>query len=252
MTDLSPTPAVPRILTRDGASSIAYHALPGKNPGIVFLHGYRSDMYGTKAQALAEFCRQQGRSFLAYDAYGHGQSEGDLALGSIGRWTHDAVEVITALTGGPQILVGSSLGGWIGLLAALQLGRKVTAFVGIAAAPDFTEDLILAQATAEEKMHLREKGYLTLREGEEDWHIPRLLLEEARNHLLLRDTINLDCPVRLLHGQKDDSVPWQTALTLADCLRSDDVRIHLVKDGDHRLSRDQDLALLLDVLRPLL
>ncbi|MBC7953938.1 MAG: alpha/beta hydrolase [Rhodospirillaceae bacterium] len=246
--------AGPEILARGDGASMAYHRLEGNNPGVVFLHGYRSDMDGGKAMALEELCRRTGRAFLRFDMYGHGKSSGAVEDGTIGRWADDAEAALTELTEGPQILVGSSLGGWIALLAALRLRNRIAGLVGIAAAPDFTEDLMWGEFTPEQKRQMLEHGHVVLEncyEPENPWTIPRRLIDEGRNHLLLRDAVNLNCPVRLIQGQKDDDVPWQTALRLADCLISDDVEITLIKDGDHRLSRDQDLARLVRVVEQL-
>jgi pimeloyl-ACP methyl ester carboxylesterase len=243
-------PAGAGILARRDGTSIAYKRLEGKGPGIVFLHGFHSDMEGGKALALEDLCRRDGRAFVRFDLYGHGISPGRVEDGCIGRWADDAVAVLDDLTDGPQILVGSSLGGWLALLAALQRPRRVAGLVGVAAAPDFTEDLMWNDFTAEQRRDLLEKGHVLMPncvEPDRPWTIPRRLIEDGRNHLLLRDQINLTCPVRLIQGQKDADVPWRTALRIADCLTADDVEVILVKDGDHRLSRDHDLARLVAV-----
>lgn len=239
------------ILARDDGASIAYRRLDGHNPGIVFLHGYRSDMEGGKALALEQWCRAEGRAFLRFDLFGHGQSSGDVEDGTIGRWADDAEAAISQLTQGPQILVGSSLGGWIALLAALRLRPRIAGLVGVAAAPDFTEDLMWAAFTPEKKRQMLEQGYVeevNCYDPSKPWRIPRHLIEDGRNHLLLRDAINLYCPVRLIQGQKDADVPWETALKIADSLAAEDVEVVLVKDGDHRLSRDHDLDRLVRVV----
>ncbi|MCA1909184.1 MAG: alpha/beta hydrolase [Magnetospirillum sp.] len=233
---------------------MAYRRLEGKSPGIVFLHGFHSDMEGTKALALEDMCRVQGRAFVRFDLFGHGKSSGQVEDGTISRWADDATAVLDELTQGPQILVGSSLGGWIALLTALRRRDRVAGLVGVAAAPDFTEDLMWADFTPEQRRDLIEKGHVVLPncyEPENPWTVPRLLIEDGRNNLLLRDAINLHCPVRLIQGQKDADVPWRTALKIADCLASDDVEVTLVKDGDHRLSRDHDLVRLCDVVEKL-
>jgi pimeloyl-ACP methyl ester carboxylesterase len=231
------------IVTRGDGSTIAYHKTPGVSPGVVFLTGFRSDMTGGKALALEAACRARGRAFLRFDYTGHGQSSGAFTDGTIGKWTDDAVFAIETLTEGPQVLVGSSMGGWIMLLAALRLGPRVAGLVGIAAAPDFTEDLIWQPAGAATRDMLRRDGV---------WHEPSAyspeptpitiqLIEDGRRHLLLRGPIALACPTHLIHGMRDPDVPWQTALRLADRLAARDVEITLIKDGDHRLSTDQDL-----------
>ncbi|RAU21689.1 alpha/beta hydrolase [Paramagnetospirillum kuznetsovii] len=243
------------ILSRPDGATIAYHSFEGKKPGVVFLHGYHSDMTGSKAMALEDLCRGQGRAFLRFDYFGHGQSSGDVMHGTVGRWAEDAVAVIDALTEGPLVLVGSSLGGWISLLAALERRDRVVGLVGVAAAPDFTEDLMWQDFSFEQRRQLLEKGEISLPncyEPENPWRVHRRLIEDGRNHLLLRDVINLSCPVRLIHGQLDADVPWRTALQIADSLTAADVEIILVKDGEHRLSRDADMERLRTVVDGLL
>jgi len=243
------------ILSRPDGATIAYRRLEGKTPSVVFLHGYHSDMTGGKAQALEEMCRRQGRAFLCFDYFGHGRSSGDPQRGTVGRWAADAVAAIDQLTSGPVVLVGSSLGGWISLLAALERRERVAGLVGVAAAPDFTEDLMWAGFTFEQRREMMERGEIEVPncyEPDQPWRVHRSLIEDGRNHLLLRDTINLYCPVRLIHGQRDADVPWQTALQLAESLASEQVEVILVKDGDHRLSRDVDLTRLCQVVAALL
>jgi pimeloyl-ACP methyl ester carboxylesterase len=244
-----------RILARADGAAIAYRALAGAAPGIVFLGGYRSDMGGTKALFLEEYCRRLGRAYVRFDYFGHGGSSGDFADGTIGRWAEDAVSVIDSLTYGPQILVGSSLGGWIMLLAALARPERIDALVGVAAAPDFTEDLLWPRLGEAQRRELIETGRVTLPSSYDPGGYPytRSLIEDGRRHLLLRGSIPIAGPVRLLHGMRDNSVPWQRSLDLADRIAGDDVAVILVKDGDHRLSRGADLARLartLDGLAP--
>jgi len=244
-----------RILPRPDGASIAYRRCHGKSPMVIFLHGYRSDMEGGKALALERFCAERGNGFLRFDGFGHGASSGDIHDGTIGRWAEDAVAVLDELTEGPLVLVGSSLGGWIALLAALERRHRVAGLVGVAAAPDFTEDLMWATFTADQRREMLEKGGVTLPncyDPADPWRIPRRLIEDGRNHLLLGDPINLECPVRLLHGQRDADVPWERSLRLAECLAAENVEVTLVKDGDHRLSRDRDLALLCRTVAALL
>lgn len=243
------------IVSRPDGATIAYHRLQGKGPGIVFLHGYHSDMTGSKALALEDLCRRQGRAFLRFDYFGHGRSSGDMRHGTVGRWAEDAEAVIGQLTSGPQVLVGSSLGGWIALLTALRLGPRIVGLVGVAAAPDFTEDLMWQDFSFEQRRELLERGEVSLPncyEPDNPWRVYRALIEDGRNHLLLRDTINIACPVRLIHGQRDADVPWQTALQIADNVAAEDVEVILVKDGEHRLSRDHDIARLRAVVAGLL
>lgn len=205
--------------------------------------------------AIEQFCQKRGQAFLRFDVSGHGQSSGVFEDGTIGEWTDDIVAAIDHLTVGPQIIVGSSMGGWLGLLAALARPERIAGFVGIAAAPDFVEDLMFDALSDAEKNELAEKGLITLDSDEEGF--PPLTLkarffEEARQHLLLRAPIPLSCPVRLIQGQKDDSVPWRRALLLAEKLESDDVTITFVKNGGHRLNDPQDMMRMEQVLEALL
>ena len=244
----------PEILARPNGSTIAYHKTAGSAPGIVFLGGFKSDMTGGKALALEAFARQRGQAFLRFDYQGHGASSGDFVEGTIGGWTDDAVAALDHLTKGPQILVGSSMGGWIMLLAALARPQRVAGLVGIAAAPDFTEDLMWAKAAPELRETLEREGvYLQPSDyGEEPTPITMKLIEEGRRHRLLNRPIALDCPVRLIHGMADPDVPWQVSVKLAQRLVSAQVEITLVKGGGHRLSEPADLARLEDTLARLL
>lgn len=209
----------------------------------MFLGGFRSDMTGTKALYLEDHCRRRGRAFMRFDYFGHGASSGDVAMGTIGGWAEDAIAVLDSLTEGPQILIGSSMGGWLMLLAALARPERVHALIGIAAAPDFTEDLVWPRLDPQQRRELRETGAVTLpSEYDPSGYTYRLgMFEDAKRHLVMRRKIVLDCPVRLLHGQRDTSVPWQTSLDLAERLSSRDLVVTLIKDGDHRLSREADL-----------
>ena len=207
-------------------------------------------MTGTKALFLEDYCRRRGRAYVRFDYFGHGQSSGDFAQGTIGRWREDAIAVIDSLTEGPQILVGSSMGGWIMLLAALARPERIMALVGIAAAPDFTTELLPNRLSPEQRRELEQQGAVTL-PSEYDpagYLYTRALIEDGNKHLLLGAPIPLDIPVRLLHGLADASVPWQLSLRLAEHLQSHDVEVILVKGGDHRLSTEPDLALLAQTL----
>ncbi|HVZ01856.1 MAG TPA: alpha/beta fold hydrolase [Dongiaceae bacterium] len=222
-------------------------------PTVVFLGGFKSDMTGSKATALDGFCNARGLAFLRFDYSGHGASGGDFLDGTISRWTADALAVIDKLTAGPLILAGSSMGGWIMLLAALQRRERVRGLVGVAAAPDFTEALIWRALSGGDQHRLMAQGRLEQPSeySAEPYVITRALIEDGRRHLLLQDAIDLDMPVRLLHGMADPDVPWRHSLRLAEKLASRDVRVTLIKDGDHRLSRPQDLALLCDAVAEL-
>ena len=244
----------PSTVDREDGSTIAYHSTPGKSPGVVFLTGYFSDMTGGKAVALEEYCKRTGRAFLRFDYTGHGASSGRFEDGCIGDWAADAVFALDRLTEGPQVLVGSSMGGWIMLLAALARPERIAGLLGIAAAPDFTEDLIPHEMSEEQMLAIQRDGvvYVESPYGPEATPFTRRLLEDGRDQLLLRDEIPLDVPVRLIQGMKDPDVPWKTALRISERLRSDDVELHLIKGGDHRLSEPEDLERLEIVLDRLL
>lgn len=244
----------PRILPREGGATIAYHRQNGKTPGIIFLGGFMSDMTGTKARHLDAFCRARGQAFLRFDYFAHGASSGDFAEATVGRWCADALAVLDQLSEGPQILVGSSIGGWIMLLAALARPERIAGLIGIAAAADATERLMWANFPPAVRDEIMRAGAARVASAydEKGYLFTRRLIEEGREHLVLDRPIPLACPVRLLHGMQDPDVPWQWSLRLAEQLDSADVQITLVKDGDHRLSRDSDLALLTRAIETLL
>jgi pimeloyl-ACP methyl ester carboxylesterase len=211
-------------------------------------------MTGQKALRLEAFCREHGHAFLRFDYTGHGASSARFEDGTIGRWTDDAVFALDHLTEGPQVLVGSSLGGWISTLVALKRPHRVAALLGIAAAPDFTEDLIPKELTAANRDALARDGiaYLESPYDPEPTPITQALLDEGRTHLVLRAPIPLTCPVRLIHGMKDADVPWETSLRLMEQLSATDAELQLVKNGDHRLSEEADLTRLTTTLDNLL
>jgi pimeloyl-ACP methyl ester carboxylesterase len=214
--------------------------------GILFLPGFRSDMAGTKATFLGDFCAARGLGYVRFDYSGHGASSGRFEDGTIGAWTEDAIAVIDQVADGPLILVGSSMGGWIMLLAALARPDRIAGLIGLAPAADFTEALIWNRLSDEERARLLRAGRLERPSAysEEPTIITRALIEEGRRHLLLSAPIGIRCPVRLLHGMADPDVPHRLSLDLAERLVSEDVRVMLIKNGDHRLSRAEDLALL--------
>ena len=227
------------------AERLAYRHTPGKSPGVLFCPGFNSNMQGEKALALEDWCTSQERQYTRFDYSGHGESSGKFEEGTIGRWRDDTVAVLDRVTSGPQVIVGSSMGGWIMLLAALLRPERVSALVGIAAAPDFTESLRDHGLDSAQRQQLQASGYCDLPNCYDDgepYRISRRLLEEGRDHLLLPGEIAIDIPVRLIHGQQDEDVPWERALVLADRLRSEDVEVQLVKSGEHRLSQPADLA----------
>jgi pimeloyl-ACP methyl ester carboxylesterase len=236
-----------------GGHALAYEAIAGRAPGVMFLPGFKSDMTGGKATALRAYCLRRGRAFVRFDYSGHGASEGRFEDGTIGRWAADAVAIIDRVAAGPQVLVGSSMGGWIALLAARSRPERIAALVGIAAAPDFTEDLMWATYPEAVRDTLRREGrYLESSAYGEPYPVTLRLIEEGREHLVLRSPLRLPFPVRLIQGMRDPDVPWQTALRLAQHIDGDDVEVLLVGNGDHRLSEPADLARLEAVLDRLL
>lgn len=238
-----------QFVTRPDGVRLAYRHLPGRGPTLVFLPGYKSDMQGGKAQALAAWAADKGQAMLRLDYSGCGESEGTFENGTLDIWRDDVLAVIAQAKVGPIILIGSSLGGWLMLLLAEALGEQVTAMVGIAAAPDFTDwdfdDADRATIAATGRIE-RPSDY-----GYEPMVITQGFWQSGQSNLRLTGKIGIDCPVRLIHGQCDPDVPWETSLKLAAALRSSDVQTILLKDGDHRLSRDQDIALLIDVVAKL-
>jgi pimeloyl-ACP methyl ester carboxylesterase len=240
-------------LDRGDGTHLAWIRSPGHGPTVVFLPGYRSDMAGEKATMLAAFCAARGQAMLRFDYSGHGVSDGAFEDGTIGIWAADALAVIDATTEGPLLLVGSSMGGWIALLTARARPARVVGLVGIAAAPDFTEALMWNAMAPPERATLLRDGVLRVpSQYGEPYAITLALIEDGRNHLLLDAPIAIACPIRLLHGQRDPDVPWETALRIAERVTAEDVRVNLVKDGDHRLSRPQDLLLLRETIASLL
>lgn len=234
------------ILTCEDGATIAYRRRAGTAPGMVFLGGFMSDMTGTKATFLDGHAAARGRAFLRFDAFAHGASSGSIDEATVGRWRTDAAAVLDRLTNGPQILVGSSIGGWIALLAALDRPDRVAALVGIAAAPDATERLMWRRLGPDLQARMLRDGYIDLpsQYGAQPYRFTWKLIEEGRKHLVMEEKLPIACPVRLLHGMQDPDVPWQTSLDLAQHFAGADVELTLVKDGDHRLSRPRDLALL--------
>ena len=222
---------------------IVFRRIEGSGPAIVFLPGYMSDMAGSKATALIEWAADNGRACLLFDYSGCGESPGDFAEGTLTRWREEAAGLIGALTSGPVVLVGSSMGGWLMLLTARELGERVAGLVGIAAAPDFTDwgyDEEQKAALSAGKPVFEDNPY-----GPEPTPTHPGFWADGQAQRLLGGTIPIDCPVRLLHGQEDGDVPPEISLKLAEALRSEDVQVTLVKGGDHRRSREHEIALLL-------
>jgi pimeloyl-ACP methyl ester carboxylesterase len=241
-----------------GRRGIAVRAQAGAAPGLFWLGGYKSDMKGTKAVALADWAAQTGRACVRFDYSGHGESEGAFTDGTIGRWLADSLAVFDACCEGPQILIGSSMGGWLALLLTRALKRRgrngaasVAGMVLIAPAVDFTEELMWKRFTPEIKRTLEDTGVWARpsQYAAEPYLVTRQLIEEGRQHLLLGGLIETGCPVRILQGVEDPDVPWQHAVALTSRLASDDVVLTLVKDGDHRLSRPEDIERLIAAVK---
>jgi pimeloyl-ACP methyl ester carboxylesterase len=243
----------PAILTRPDGATIAYHASPGKAPGVIFCPGFMSDMGGTKAMALEAACHAAGRGYVRFDYQGHGLSSGKFEDGTIGRWSEDTLAILDDVAQGPQVLVGSSMGGWIMLLAALARPERVAGLVGVAPAADATQELMWAELSDEIKEVLRRDGVWRApsQYSDEPYAITLNFIEEGRNHLLLGGPIPIRCPVRVHHGMEDPDVPWRHSLRLVDALQSDDVTVTFVKRGDHRLSEPADIARLCDTVETL-
>ncbi len=233
----------PEFLATPQGRRIAFRRVEGRAPGVVFLGGFRSDMEGTKAAHLDAWARREGRAFLRFDYSGHGASDGAFEDGAIGDWAEDALSAIETLTDGPQILVGSSMGGWIALLAARRLA-SIAGLVGIAAAPDFTEDGMWAAMSDLDRARLMAEGRVERRSDYGSYAVTRRLIEDGRRHLVLRSPLVLPYPVRLLQGTADVDVPVATALRLMEHAASDDMTLTLVNQADHRFSSPACLALM--------
>ncbi|MEM8591803.1 MAG: alpha/beta hydrolase [Pseudomonadota bacterium] len=237
----------PSFLETPQGRRIAYHATPGSSPGIVFLGGFMSDMEGTKAVHLEAWCKAQGRAFLRFDYSGHGQSSERFEDGCIGDWAADAEAAVTALTDGPQLLIGSSMGGWISLLMAKRLPEKVAALVTIAAAPDFTEDGYWAKFTPEERATLEREGQTKVpSDYDAPYTITRRLIEDGRENLVLREPLPLAIPTRFLQGTEDTDVPMERATTLLAHVTGPDIRLVALKGADHSFSSPEALKLIED------
>ncbi len=234
--------------------ALAYLHVPAKagKSSLLFLHGLRSDMRGSKAEFLAERCAATGLGLWRLDLSGHGQSDGVFTDGNITSWQQDVLAFVDAFINEPTIIIGSSLGGWLMLLLALARPQKIKALIGIAAAPDFTETLIWNKLSPAQQAEMTKNGFVS--EASiygEPLIYSKTLIESGRQHLLLDKAIALDVPVRLLQGMADDDVPWQHATEIATKLTGQNMRLNLIKDGDHRLSRAQDLSLLWQIIEEL-
>ncbi|MBU0583888.1 MAG: alpha/beta hydrolase [Alphaproteobacteria bacterium] len=234
-----------------GGNAIAVRRVTGSEPGVVWLGGYRSDMLGTKAETLSEWASANGRAFLRHDYSGHGESGGEFRDGTISTWLAESLAVLRAFTQGPQILVGSSMGAWIALRMAQELRRagedeRLAGMVLLAPAPDFTAELIEPSLSEEHRRDLERQGYFE----EPSEYAPepnvytRALIEDGRQNRVMTGPIDTHCPVHVIQGMADPDVPHEHALKLVSLLPADDVTLSLVPDGDHRLSRPQDLDLM--------
>jgi pimeloyl-ACP methyl ester carboxylesterase len=244
----------PRRLLRPDGHSIAYLQTVGREPGVVWLSGFKSDMAGTKAAALAGWAERANRSYTRFDYFGHGVSSGAFPYGTVTRWLDDALAVIDELTQGPQVLVGSSMGGWIATLAALKRPARIAGLMLIAPAADFTEELIWKNMPEDVRREVTERGvwYRPSAYDQNPYPISRALIEDGRKHLILGGPISLHCPVRVIQGMADPDVPWTHALRLVERLESADVVVELIKHGDHRLSTARDIERLCATLDDLL
>ena len=244
-----PQPAVIEVGKDSAARTIAVRARAGGAPGLFWLGGFNSDLQGTKAIALDGWAADHGRACVRFDYSGHGESGGAFTDGTIGRWLEESVAVFDQFCTGPQVVIGSSMGGWMALLLAREIARRqlsqvsLAGLVLIAPAPDFTEQLMWNGFSPEIQREIQTKGvWLRPSQYGDPYPITRALIEEGRNHLLLGSAIEVGCPVRILQGAQDPDVPWQHAFALAHRLPSDDVVLTMIQDGDHRLSRPQDIA----------
>lgn len=239
-----------QFLSRPDGARLAFCTTPGSAPGILFCGGFRSDMTGTKALALEEAAKARGVACTRFDYFGHGLSDGAFIDGTIGRWKEDTLAILETVCQGPQVIVGSSMGGWLATLAALARPEKVAGLVLIAPALDFTEDLMWGQMDEQQRAILLRDG--VLREpsqySDQPYEYTLKLITEGREHCILKAGIALDRPVRILQGMRDPDVPWNHAVKTVEAFRGDDTRLTLLRDGDHRLSRPQDIALLVETV----
>jgi pimeloyl-ACP methyl ester carboxylesterase len=233
---------------------IAVRAREGATPGLLWLGGFKSDMKGIKAEALDRWAQERGRALVRFDYSGHGESGGSFTDGTIGRWLEESLAVFDAFCRGPQVVIGSSMGGWLALLLTRELARRgrpapgqVAGLVLIAPAVDFTQELMWKRFPPEVRREIEQAGVWARpsQYSDEPYLITRGLIEEGRNHLLLGGMIETGCPVRILQGVQDADVPWQHAVELTSSFAQDDVVLTLVKDGDHRLSRPEDIERLI-------
>lgn len=243
-----------KYLICDDGRRLAYQLCEGRGPMIVFLCGHGSDMFGSKAEALADYCLETGHSFLRFDYTGHGLSSGAFLDGTISSWTKDAQDILDKLTDGRVILVGSSLGGWIMLNLAKAAPDKMAGLIGIAAAPDFTESLIWNNLSQSQQEEMAQTGQIALPNpyADEDVIYPYALITDGRDNLLLDKPLAITCPIILHQGMADHEVPWQTACAIANAVSSQNVQINLVRASGHRFSSDAEIAMIVASLERLL
>ncbi len=244
-----------KTLIRNNNETLVYQTVEGRSdeekPGVVFLGGSQSNMNASKATAVSLFCQQDGRACTRFDYYGHGKSSGRYEEGTIGHWLDDTLAIIDKVTTGPLILVGSSLGGWLMMLAALHRPERIVRLVGISAAPDFTEELMWNELSAQQKQQLEADGVLYLPNPYCDntpYIIAQKLIEEAREHLLLQNPIDIHCPVHLLQGMQDNEVPTNYPIRIANLLASENVTITTVKNAGHSFSQPEQLDLIMKAI----
>lgn len=244
--EMQPMTDEPLWLHRDDKPSLALRQLPGEGPGLLWLGGYASDMLGTKAEWLHSRAAAKGQAFTRFDYAGHGESEGDFEDGCLSDWAGDALDILDLTTQGPQILVGSSMGGWVAALLARQRPERLAGIVFIAPAPDFTAELIWPRWPEAQKRKVLEEGRVEIPSAYDDSVMvyTRKLFEDGANNIVLDAPLSVTVPVRILQGMKDDVVPWQHAMRLAEHLDCPDLQVRLVRDGDHRMSGPTELAAL--------
>lgn len=247
-----PTPDI-KYLTTDHGTRLAYRKSEGEGCGVIWCGGFMSDMEGSKAIALEELCQQMGRPYVRFDYQGHGASDGKFEDGTIGLWQQDAMAVLDQLTTGPQVLVGSSMGGWISLLTLKKRAERIAAFVGVAAAPDFTLRHWI-NLTPQQQQDVLTKGKVLIDSdyGPDPYTFSKALFDDGANNLVMTRPIETDIPIRLIQGTADPDVPWQTALDIADIVTSENTEAIIIPEGDHRLSREIDLSRLKRIVKEVL
>ncbi|MGL9682096.1 MAG: alpha/beta hydrolase [Wolbachia sp.] len=240
-------------LFSESGKYIAYRKLHGRRASIVFFGGFASNMNGTKATAIYKFCQENDVELVLFDYFGHGHSSGDFTDYTISDWQKNCTRVINELTSSKQIIIGSSMGGWLMLLTALQFPERIAALIGVSSAPDFTENLIFKQLSGKQKEELDSKGVVDFTSGRCEYKITMNLIEDGRKNLLLnKEIIDINSPVRLLHSINDKDVPYQTSLNLAERIKSTDVEMHLTKSAEHNMSDNHSLKILFHAIREFL